>query len=66
MGALTPRQCEILRLAAAGRSAKQIGSELGISTRTVEFHKYQLMETLRLRTSAELVRFAIRHGVVDP
>jgi DNA-binding NarL/FixJ family response regulator len=66
MAALTPRQCEILRLAAAGRSAKQIGAELGISTRTVEFHKYQLMETLRLRTSADLVRFAIRHGVVDP
>jgi DNA-binding NarL/FixJ family response regulator len=65
MAALTPRQQEILRLAAGGRSAKQIGSELGISTRTVEFHKYQLMETLRLRTSAELVHFAIRHGIVD-
>jgi DNA-binding NarL/FixJ family response regulator len=65
VAALTPRQQEILRLAAEGRSAKQIGSELGISTRTVEFHKYQLMETLRLRTSAELVHFAIRHGIVD-
>ena len=65
MTALTPRQCEILRLAATGRSAKQIGAELGISTRTVEFHKYQLMETLRLRTSAELVHFAIRHGIVE-
>jgi DNA-binding NarL/FixJ family response regulator len=65
MAVLTPRQCEILRLAAAGRSAKQIGSELGISTRTVEFHKYQLMETLRVRSSAELVHFAIRHGIVD-
>ena len=66
MTALTPRQCEILRLAATGRSAKQIDAELGISTRTVEFHKYQLMETLRLRTSAELVHFAIRHGIVEP
>jgi DNA-binding NarL/FixJ family response regulator len=62
---LTPRQREILRLAAHGRSAKQIAGDLGISTRTVEFHKYQLMETLGLRTSAELVHFAIKHGVVE-
>jgi DNA-binding NarL/FixJ family response regulator len=62
---LTPRQREILRLAASGKSAKQIAGELRISTRTVEFHKYQLMETLGLRTSADLVHFAIRHGIVD-
>jgi DNA-binding NarL/FixJ family response regulator len=62
---LTPRQREILRLAANGKSAKQIAGELRISTRTVEFHKYQLMETLGLRTSADLVHFAIRHGIVD-
>ena len=62
---LTPRQCQILRLAANGRSAKQMATELGISTRTVEFHKYQLMEALHLRTSADLVHFAIRHGIVD-
>jgi DNA-binding NarL/FixJ family response regulator len=62
---LTPRQREILRLAASGKSAKQIAGELRISTRTVEFHKYQLMETLGLRTSADLVHFAIKHGIVD-
>jgi DNA-binding NarL/FixJ family response regulator len=62
---LTPRQRDVLRLLAEGRSAKQVAAELGISIRTVEFHKYQMMETLGVRTNAELVRFAIRHGVVE-
>jgi DNA-binding NarL/FixJ family response regulator len=62
---LTTRQREVLRLAATGKVAKQIAAELGISIRTVEFHKYHLMETLGLRTSADLVHFAIKHGVVD-
>jgi DNA-binding NarL/FixJ family response regulator len=61
---LTPRQREILQLLAEGRSAKEIAAELGISTRTVEFHKYQLMETLNLHNGAELVHFAIKHGIV--
>lgn len=64
VAALTPRQREILQLHAEGRSAKEIAAELGISPRTVEFHKYQMMETLELRTSAELVHFAIKHGMV--
>jgi DNA-binding NarL/FixJ family response regulator len=62
---LTPRQREILQLLAEGRSAKEIAAALSISPRTVEFHKYQLMETLGLHTSAELVHFAIRHGLVE-
>jgi DNA-binding NarL/FixJ family response regulator len=61
---LTPRQREILQLLAEGRSAKEIGAALGISARTVEFHKYQMMESLGLRASAELVHFAIKHGIV--
>lgn len=61
---LTPRQREILQLVAEGRSAKEIASSLQISTRTVEFHKYQLMETLGLHTNAELIHFAIKHGLV--
>jgi DNA-binding NarL/FixJ family response regulator len=61
--ALTPRQREILQLLAEGRSAKQIAESLAISPRTVEFHKYQLMEANGLRNSAELVHFAIRHGI---
>jgi DNA-binding NarL/FixJ family response regulator len=62
---LTPRQREILQLVAEGRSAKEIASSLSISPRTVEFHKYQMMETLGLRTNAELVHFAIKHGLVE-
>lgn len=61
--ALTPRQREILRLLAEGRSAKEVASDLAISARTVEFHKYQIVEVNGLRTSAELVHFAIKHGI---
>ena len=61
---LTPRQREILQLVAEGRSAKEIASTLSISTRTVEFHKYQMMEALGLHTNAELIHFAIKHGIV--
>jgi DNA-binding NarL/FixJ family response regulator len=61
---LTRRQREILRLLAEGHSAKEIAALLAISPRTVEFHKYQMMETLELHTSAELIHFAIKHGIV--
>lgn len=62
---LTPRQREILHLLAEGRSAKEIAAALEISTRTVEFHKYQLMDRLGIDTSAGLVHFAIKHGIVE-
>src|SRR5689334_272189 len=61
---LTPRQREILQLLAEGRSAKEIASLLVISARTVEFHKYQMMEAHGLQNNAELIHFAIKHGVV--
>ena len=61
---LTPRQREILQLLAEGRSAKEIAAMLAISPRTVEFHKYQLMEAHGLHSTAELVHFAIKHGIV--
>ncbi|HVO25618.1 MAG TPA: response regulator transcription factor [Candidatus Margulisiibacteriota bacterium] len=64
VASLTPRQREILQLFAEGRSAKEIGAALGISARTVEFHKYQMMDSLGLRANAELVHFAIKHGIV--
>ena len=64
VASLTPRQREILQLLAEGRSAKEIGAALNISVRTVEFHKYQMMESLGLHVSAELVHFAIKHGIV--
>jgi DNA-binding NarL/FixJ family response regulator len=61
---LTPRQLEILLLLVEGRSAKEIAGSLAISPRTVEFHKYQLMEAYGLHNTAELIYFAIKHGIV--
>jgi len=66
MAALTPHQREILRMLADGLSAKEIARKLDISSRTVESHKYQIMESLGAHSSAELIRLAIRHGVVEP
>ena len=62
---LTPRQREVLQLLTEGRAAKEIAASLSISTRTVEFHKYQMMETLDLHTNAELIHFALKHGLVE-
>ena len=61
---LTPRQREILQLLAEGCSAKEIAQKLAISARTVEFHKYQMMEAQGLHSSTELIHFAIKHGIV--
>ena len=61
---LTPRQREVLQLIAEGRSMKEIASILDVTPRTVAFHKYQMMEHLRIRTTAELIQFAIRHHIV--
>lgn len=60
---LTPRQREILQLLAEGKSAKEIGAILGISSRTVETHKYQMMDVLGLKTSAQLVHHALKLGL---
>jgi DNA-binding NarL/FixJ family response regulator len=64
IGKLTPRQREVLQLLAEGHSAKEIGDILCISPRTVEFHKYKMMEELKLKTSAELLHYAIKQGIV--
>jgi len=61
---LTSRQREILQLFAEGCSTKQIASRLDISARTVEYHKYQMMESLKLQSSVELIHFAIKNGIV--
>ncbi len=65
LASLTPRQREILQLLAEGKSAKEIAGLLGISTRTVEFHKYEMMHSAGIHNSAELVHFAIKHGIVE-
>ena len=61
---LTVRQREVLQLLAEGRSMKEVGNILNVAPRTVAFHKYRMMEQLRLKTSAELVQFAVKQGVV--
>ena len=61
---VTPRQRDILRLIVKGQRMKEIAANLGLSTRTVEAHKYEMMQTLGLGSTAELVRFAIKHGLV--
>ena len=60
---LTTRQREVLQLIAEGVSVKEAAAVLGISSRTVEFHKYSIMETLGLKSSADLMRFAVKHGI---
>jgi DNA-binding NarL/FixJ family response regulator len=64
-GKLTPRQREVLQLFAEGESAKEAASILNVSTRTVEFHKYRMMDDLGIKSSAELVRYAIKHNIVS-
>jgi DNA-binding NarL/FixJ family response regulator len=62
---LTPRQREVLQLVAEGRSAKEAAAILNLSSRTVEFHKYRLMQQLNLRTTAQLTQFAIKHKIIS-
>jgi DNA-binding NarL/FixJ family response regulator len=65
LDALTPRQREVLQLAAEGHSSKEIANVLGLSLRTVETHRAQLMERLDVHDLAGLVRFAVRVGLID-
>ena len=59
---LTPRQREILQLLAEGHSIKQIAGMLNISRKTVEYHKYNLMQASGAETTVQLLQYAIRHG----
>ncbi len=61
---LTFRQREVLQLLAEGQTMKDIALRLKISSRTVEFHKAQIMEQLELRTTAELIKYALTHGIL--
>jgi DNA-binding NarL/FixJ family response regulator len=62
---LTPRQREVLQLVAEGKTRKEIASLLKVSVKTVEFHKSALMRELRLKTTAELTRYAIEQGLIS-
>lgn len=61
---LTMREREILQMAAEGRSSTEIGHKLGISPRTVELHRSRFLKKLGLRNQAELVRYAIKRGIL--
>lgn len=61
--ALPPRQREILRLLAQGKVTKEIAALLGISVKTVETHRARMMETLGIRRSSELLRFAVQRAL---
>jgi DNA-binding NarL/FixJ family response regulator len=61
---LTLRQREVLQLLAEGKTMKEVAAVLGISTRTTESHKYEIMRQLGVRTSAELIRYAVRIKLV--
>ena len=61
---LTPRESEVLQLLAEGLVMKEVGARLGITARTVAFHKYQIFDKLGVRSTAELVRFAAEHRLV--
>lgn len=63
---LTPRQREVLRLVAGGKSTKEIAYDLNLSVKTVETHRAQIMERLGIRDVAGLVRYALRTGLVPP
>ena len=62
---LTPRQRDVLRLIAQGLTMKEVASELVISTRTAESHKYEMMEALGADTTADLIKFAIKLGLIS-
>jgi DNA-binding NarL/FixJ family response regulator len=66
VASLTLRQREVLRLLVDGLTTKEIGSKLHISARTVEDHKYRMLESLGVKGNAELMHFAIKHGIVGP
>jgi DNA-binding NarL/FixJ family response regulator len=61
---LTPRQREVVQLLAEGRSMKEVASVLNVTPRTVAFHKYRVMEELNLKTSADLIQFAIKSRIL--
>ncbi|HET6978890.1 MAG TPA: response regulator transcription factor [Pyrinomonadaceae bacterium] len=62
---ITPRQHEVLELISRGLTMKEIASQLNISTRTAESHKYEMMQTLRVETTAELIRYSLRLGLIS-
>lgn len=63
---LSPREIQVLQLVAEGKSTKEAASLLEISVKTAESHRTHLMEKLEIHETASLVRYAVRHGLIDP
>jgi DNA-binding NarL/FixJ family response regulator len=61
---LTPRQREVVQLLAEGKSMKEVADVLNVTPRTVAFHKYRIMEELSLKTTADLIQFAIKSRIL--
>jgi len=61
---LTSRKRDVLRLLTEGKTMKEIGQFLNISTRTTESHKYEIMRNLGIKTTAELIRYAVRNKII--
>ena len=61
---LTDRQREVLQLLAEGKCMKEVAAVLNVTPRTVAFHKYRMMEALSVRSSAELIQYAIRNHLI--
>ena len=62
---LTPRQREVLQLIAEGKTMKEVAGILNISARTAETHKYEMMQVIGVKTTAELIKHAIRLRMVN-
>ena len=65
-GTLTTRERQVIQLLAEGKSNKEVADRLGISARTAEGHRSEIMRKLQLGSLAELIRYAIRNGIVHP
>jgi DNA-binding NarL/FixJ family response regulator len=65
-GRLTPREREVLQLLTEGKSNKEIGVVLGVTTKTAETHRAHILAKLRLHSMSELVRYAIRNRIIEP
>ena len=64
--ALTPREREVVQLVAEGKSSKEAASMLGLSVKTIEAHRSNIMKKLRVRSISDLVRYAVRNKLVEP
>ena len=61
---LTPRQREVLQMLAEGHSMKEVANVLNLTARTIAFHKYRMMQQLNVKSTAELIQYAVKHHIV--